>query len=102
MQYWPAIVFGWPSVALGGSLLVAGVISNRARLCIAGGLLVTGFFLYISLHPTPLRWIALLALAGIVTCSIAVSRRASLLAALSLLPFFVVVVALAFAVLMQH
>ena len=102
MQYWPAIAFGWPSVALGGSLLVAGVISNRTWLCIAGGLVVTGFFLYISLHPIPLRWIALLALAGIVSCSVAVSRRARLLAALSLLPFFVVVVSLAFAVIMQH
>jgi len=99
MQYWPAIVFGWPAATIGGFLLVFGIIRQKAWLCVAGAILAAGFCMYVALNPPPARWIGLFALAGHLLCAFAVRRRATKLAAVSLTPFVTMFFVLAFLVL---
>ena len=49
---------------LGGILLVTGACRRKPRLTIAGAVLSSSFCLYVSLHPAPVRWLAIAALAG--------------------------------------
>lgn len=99
MQYWPMIIFGWPSAILGGILLLVGIFRRNAMLSIAGAVVAAGFCLYISLNPAPFRWLGLVAVTGNFMSAIAVRRNATVLATLSIIPFFLVAVYLAYAVL---
>ena len=101
MNYWPAIVFGWPVVILGGALLVAGIVRQKSSLSLAGALLVTIFCAYLALMPPPFRWLALAALGGVYGSFFAVQKSASMIAALLLTPFFVVFIVTAYSVLTQ-
>lgn len=99
MNYWPAIIFGWPTVILGGVLLIAGIVRQNSSLSLFGAILVSLFCGYLALMPPPFRWLALAALAGITGSYFAVKRQASVVASLLLVPFFALIFITAYAVL---
>ena len=98
MQYWLMVVFGWPSAVLGGVLLIAGVLRQNTKLSIVGALVSTGFCIYVSLNPAPFRWLGLLAVSGNFLSAFAVRKHSYALAAISVIPFFLVALYLAVAV----
>lgn len=101
MQYWPAIVFGWPSALLGAALLVAAIARRAFAAGIAGAILATGICAYASLAPPPLRWLGIVALGGNVASALAVRRGALTYAVVGLIPYVLLLVMLAVAVLRQ-
>lgn len=99
MQYWPMIIFGWPSAVLGGILLVAGIVRRSTKFSIAGAVVSAGFCVYISMNPAPFRWLGLLALSANFLSAFAVRKHAYAFAAISTMPFFLISLFLAYAVL---
>jgi hypothetical protein len=92
-------VFGWPSAVLGGILLITGIARRKTKLCVIGAAVSAGFCLYISLNPAPFRWLGLLAVSGNFLSAVAVRKQSYALAAVSIIPFLLVVAFLACAVL---
>ena len=101
MEYWPAIIFGWPGAILGGALLASGIVFRKFGLSIAGAVIATGFCAYAILIPPPFRWFGVLALTGNYLSAVAIRGQAVVWAAALLIPFAVLAVVLAFAVLAQ-
>ena len=99
MQYWPMVVFGWPSAILGGTLLIVGVIRRSVKLAVIGAIVSAGFCVYISLNPAPFRWLGLLAISGNFLGPVMVRRNAHALAGISITPFVLVTLFLAYAVI---
>lgn len=95
------IVFGWPSAALGAILLITGVVRRNAVWNVAGTAVSAGFLLYVSLNPSPFRWFGILAIGGNLLSALAVRKQAYALAGISIVPFFLVSLILAYAVLNQ-
>jgi hypothetical protein len=98
-QYWPMVVFGWPGAIVGGALLVAGVVLRRTGFSITGVLVSAGFCAYVTMNPAPLRWLGLPAIVGNLLSAVAVQKKAHMLAAVSMTPFFALAIWLAYAVL---
>lgn len=88
LDWWPAIVLGWPSALVGGALLVAGGLSGKRLLAGLGALSSLGFCLYVSMNPMPLRLAGVLALVCNVAFVLAVRRGLHPTAFLWLVPFF--------------
>jgi hypothetical protein len=86
MHIWPAIVFGWPSLIVGSILVVVGVALRRAAITAAGALIAVGFLAYLAMNPYPTRLFGLLALTANAAAALAVWRRRTVLAWLSLIP----------------
>lgn len=101
MEILAIMVFGWPSAILGIVLLACGIIYKKARVSAAGAIIATGFCAYISLYPTLIRWIAVAAFAGNWASVFALTRRSVLWATASILPFVVLIIFMAYAVLTQ-
>lgn len=95
LDFWPAIVFGWPSAVGGAILLAAGVLRLRAGVALAGVLVSAGFLTYIALNPMPLRAVGIGCLIANVACAVAVRLRRRRDAVLWLLPYLALVVYLA-------
>ena len=101
MQYWPLIVFGWPSVLVGLILQLAGIVRRNTLLAFSGAVISLGFCAYIVFSPPPFRWFGLVAMVGNFLSAVAVMKRRSGSAAIALVPFFVLVIYLALKVLAQ-
>jgi hypothetical protein len=90
MHAWPAVVFGWPSLIAGSILVVAGVALRKTAIAAVGALAASGFLAYLAMNPPPARIFGLFALAGNVAAALALWRRQSRVAWLSLLPLLAV------------
>src|SRR5262245_27428790 len=101
MESWPIVVFGWPSAILGIALLVLGIVWRHPWVSAAGALASAGFCSYVALNPFPARLFGLAALACNILSVVAVRREATWPAAVLLLPFLLIIVWLAHAVLSQ-
>lgn len=96
LHYWPMVVFGWPAVILGAGLLIFGVARSRARLSLAGAVLVSGFSAYMAMMPGMVRWLGVAALVGAWASVAAVRNRLTWPAALALVPLHLLLLAVAY------
>lgn len=97
MEYWSAIVFGWPSALCGIALLILGIAWRNAWVAWVGAAVSAGFCAYVAMNPPPFRVIGLVALACNGLCAVAVARRAVLPAVALLLPFVLAICLLFYA-----
>lgn len=101
MQWIAIILLGWPAAIAGSVLIASGILRHSARMTLAGAILAAGFILYIAINPPPFRQMGLVALVGNFLCAYAVKRRTMGTAVFFALPFLVLEVYLAWAVLTE-
>jgi hypothetical protein len=87
LEYWPAVVLGWPSAICGLILLIWGAASRNAWLSAAGALVSLGFCCYMAMNPFPFSLWALFAVAFNVASVVAARLRARVLSLGLTLPF---------------
>jgi hypothetical protein len=59
IEWWPAIVFGWPAVIGAMALSVAGIVRKKPGFLLTAAVIVLPFALYLAATPR-LRWVGLL------------------------------------------
>lgn len=101
MELVSIVVFGWPSALAGGALLAAGIATRKPWLGAAGAFVASGFCAFVSMHPAPLRWFGIVALACNWFSVTAISRGRIGWAIASLVPFALLATLLARAVSIQ-
>ena len=90
MSWWPAIVFGWPAVALAMALATVGVATRKWGVIIAALVVVAPFSFYLAATPRG-AWFGLAIPLLLVGASIATRYRQTAGAWLSLAPIAVIV-----------
>lgn len=101
MTWWPVIVFGWGSGIAGAVLLLAGAVTGRRGLGVAGVVVSAGLCGYLAMNPPPARWLGLFAFLTTCLSAAATWRKARPLAIVLALPLFALLAWLAWAVAEQ-
>ena len=86
IQYWPALVFGWPAVIATFALCVAGIVRKRSGFLLAAAIIVLPFSAYLAATPR-FRWIGLLIPLSIAIAALAIKRDRVVIAWIFLVPF---------------
>lgn len=94
-----SIIFGWPAVIVSSTLALGGIVAKSWRLALAGAAVAAPFALYLTMTPR-FRWAAL-AYGAYLSAAYAVRTGRRDLALLAVLPFALLVVLVASAVLGQ-
>ena len=94
MEWWPAVIFGWPAVVLAFATFAAGFLTNRTWLGFAGAAFAAPFCFYASGYPL-FEWFAPIALAANFVSAWLLYRGRADIAFAALLPFMMVAAVLA-------
>ena len=99
---WPAIVFGWPFVALAVAAYVVAYATARPRFALVGAALAAPFCFFVSLYPVPIgRLGGPIALCANVASAWLLQRGRRSAGAACLAPFLVVAGVFAWLVITQ-
>ncbi len=90
MNWWPAVVFGWPSILLAIVLSVIGVAKRSPLLLVVSAVIASPFSLYLGGSPR-VGWLGFMIPVLLLGASIAVRYRRVEIAWLLLVPIVVVV-----------
>ncbi len=90
VNWWPALVFGWPAIVLAIVLSVVGITKKSAQVLVAAAIIAAPFSLYIGGTPR-VGWLGFMIPVLLVGASVAVRYRRVEIAWLSLVPVVAVV-----------
>jgi hypothetical protein len=94
MEWWPAIVFGWPAVALASTAFALAFLTTRTWLGFIGASIGAPFCIFASGFPL-FHWLGLIALAASFLAAGLLYRGRPDIAFAALIPFMIVTVTLA-------
>ena len=96
---WPLLIFGWPLLTLALASYIGAIVFKRAWMAVAGAALAVPFCLYIAMHSRAAG--AALLLSNLLAAWL-LRRGSTKLAVLVLVPFVLLIAALAMAVVRSN
>ena len=90
VNWWPALVFGWPAISLAIVLSVLGITKRSPSVLVFAAVIATPFSLYLGGSPR-IGWLGFMIPVLLLGASVAVRYRRAEIAWLSLVPIVAVV-----------
>ena len=85
IEWWPALVFGWPAVIGAMALSIAGIVRKKPGFLLTAAIIVMPFALYLAATPR-FRWVSLLLPVSLLVAAAALKKGRPTIAWVLLVP----------------